>query len=274
MTRNASGKSHQGGVSRAASAASGQEGCTTIRPSADSAPAKPMRQSDQAFEVLYRAIVGCEFLPGSIVTEAQFSERHGLTRASTRAAVDRLSILGLLKPVRRQGYLVKPVTLRDVNDLFQLRSILEVQANRLAAGRVDEFSLRRLDRVCAQCYRVGDRDSVSRFLQANSEFHITVAAATGNYRLVATLGQILKEMERFLHIGLSHRDRSAEIHQEHQSLIDALARGDVDRVELLTREELASAKSMILDALMSSADLLDVNVSFDPTRDPTLVIRP
>ncbi len=230
----------------------------------------PMRQSDQAFEVLYRAIVRCEFLPGATVTEAQFAERFALTRASTRAAVDRLSILGLLKPVRRQGYIVKPITLRDVNDLFQLRTILEVQANRLAAGRVDEFSLRRLDRACSQRYCVGDRGSVSRFLQANSEFHITVAAATGNYRLVSMLGQILKEMERFLHVGLSHRDRSAEIHQEHQALIDALARGDVDQVEVLTREELASSKSMILDALMSSADLLDVNLSVNLARDSTL----
>jgi DNA-binding GntR family transcriptional regulator len=227
-----------------------------------SPPESPIRQRDQAFEVLYRAIVRCEFLPGAVVTEAQFAERYGLTRASARAAVDRLSILGLLRPVRRQGYIVKPVTLRDINDLYQLRGIIEVAANRLAAGRVDEFSLRRLDRVCSQCYRVGDRDSESRFLAANSEFHMTVAAASGNYRLVSTLGQILKEMERFLHIGLSHRDRSEEIHQEHQALIDALARGDVDQVEALTREELAASKSMILDALMSSEDLLDVNVSF------------
>lgn len=225
-------------------------------------PNSTTRQSDQAFETLYRAIVRCEFLPGSIVPEAQFAERYGLTRASARAAVDRLSILGLLKPVRRQGYIVKPITLRDVNDLFQLRAIIEVAANRTAAGRVDEFSLRRLDRVCSQYYQLGDRESESRFLQANSEFHMTVAAATGNYRLVATLGQILKEMERFLHIGLSYRNRSEEIHREHQSLIDALAKGDVDKVEELTREELATSKSMILDALMSSEDLLDVNVSF------------
>jgi len=94
------------------------------------------RQSDHAFEVLYRAIVRCEFLPGAMVPEAQLAERFGLTRASTRAAVDRLAVLGMLRPVRRQGYIVKPITLRDVNDLFQLRSIIEVAANRGAAGRV------------------------------------------------------------------------------------------------------------------------------------------
>ncbi len=221
------------------------------------------RQSDHAFEVLYRAIVRCEFLPGAMVPEAQLAERFGLTRASTRAAVDRLAVLGMLRPVRRQGYIVKPITLRDVNDLFQLRSIIEVAANRGAAGRVDEFSLRRLDKVCSQYYHAGDRESESKFLQANSEFHLTVATATGNYRIVSALAQIFKEMERLLHIGLSFRDRSEEIYQEHQALIDALACPDADQVEVLTLKELAASKSMILDALMSNENLLDVNLSFE-----------
>ena len=229
-----------------------------------SAPAVK-RQSDQAFDVLYRAIVRCEIMPGATVSEAQLAERFGLARASARAAVDRLSIVGMLRPVHRRGYIVKPITLRDVNDLFQLRTIIEVAANRLAAGRVDEFSLRRLDRACSQRYRLGDRDSESKFLQANSEFHLTVAMVTGNDRLVAALGQILKEMERLIHIGLSLRNRSEEIHQEHQSLIDALAGGDADEAERLTREELAASKSMVLDSLMSSVDLRDVSISYGRT---------
>ena len=115
------------------------------------------RQSDQAFEVLYRAIVRCEIMPGATVSEAQLAERFGLARASARAAVDRLSIVGMLRPVHRRGYIVKPITLRDVNDLFQLRTIIEVAANRLAAGRVDEFSLRRLQQPLLHRFlHVGD----------------------------------------------------------------------------------------------------------------------
>lgn len=87
---------------------------------------------------------------------------------------------------------------------------------------------------------------------------------TGNDRLVAALGQILKEMERLMHIGLSLRNRSEEIHQEHQSLIDSLARGDADEAERLTREELAASKT-VLDSLMSSADLRDVSISYGKT---------
>jgi len=225
-------------------------------------------QSDQAFETLYRKVVRCEIAPGITVSEAELAKRFDLNRAAARSAVDRLSVMGFLRPVRRRGYVVKPITLRDVNDLFELRTVIEVAANRLAAGRVDEFSLRRLDRVCTAGYRSGDRESEAKFLQANSEFHLTVAMATGNERLVGTLAQILKEMERLFHFGLSLRNRSDEMQQEHKALIDALASGDADGVERVTREELASSKSMVLDALMSSEALLDVSISVART-DPS-----
>lgn len=222
-------------------------------------------QSDQAFEMLYRKLVRCELMPGITVSEAELAERFDLKRAAARAAVDRLSVMGLLRPVRRRGYVVKPITLRDVNDLFELRTIIEVAASRLGAGRADEFSLRRLNRVCIAGYRPGDRESEAKFLQANSEFHLTLAMATRNDRLVATLAQILKEMERLFHFGLALRNRSVEMQQEHQALIDALANGDADEAERVTREELASSKSMVFDALMSSEALLDVSISVAET---------
>ena len=218
------------------------------------------RQSDEAFEAIYFAVVRCELMPGSTVSEADLAEKFDLKRAAAKAAVDRLSVMGLLRPVRRRGYVVKPITLRDVHDLFELRTIIEVAAGRMAAGRVDEFSLRRLDRVCKAGYQLGDRDSEAKFLQANSEFHLTIAMVTGNDRLVSTLALMLKEMERLFHFGLALRNRSDEMQQEHQALIEALARGDADAVERVTREELASSRTMVLDALTSSEALLDVSI--------------
>lgn len=222
------------------------------------------RQSDEAYEAISRAIVRCDLAPGTTVSEAELAVRLNLKTAATRAAVDRLSVVGLLRPMHRRGYVVKPITLRDVNDLFELRSIIEVATVRLAAGRVDEASLRRLDEVHTKGYRPGDRDSEAEFLQANTEFHLVVARATGNDRLILTLAQTLSEMERLFHFGLAMRNRTAEMREEHQALIEALARGDADEAERVTREELASSKAMVVGALMSSASLLDVSISGTP----------
>ena len=92
------------------------------------------RQSDEAYAAISRAIVRCDLAPGLTVSEAELAARLHLKTAATRAAVDRLSVVGLLRPIHRRGYVVKPITLRDVNDLFELRAIIEVGVVRLAAG--------------------------------------------------------------------------------------------------------------------------------------------
>lgn len=229
-------------------------------------PRKRLRQSDKAFDAIRKAIIRCEIMPGSIVTEAELATQFDVGRAAARAAVDRLSLLGLLQPIRRQGYRAKPVTLRDLNDLFQLREIIEVACVKLAAGKVDSADLHRLDRLRNTDYQPGDKDSEAIFLQRNSEFHLSIAAASGNDRLVAVLNQILIELERMFHFGLSLRDRGSEMHSEHQALITALAEGDAETAERVTVEQIHSSRAMVLDALLSSTSLLDVKIGVSKER--------
>lgn len=226
-----------------------------------SAPAVGLRQSDAAFEAIRRAIVRCELMPGLIVSEAELEARFELKRAATRSALERLAAQGLVRPLHRRGYEVRPITLRDLTELYELREIIELATVRLAAGRVDPAGLRHLDKLCSQSYEPGDRDSEDRFLRANSQFHLQVAAGAGNERLTNALASVLHEMERLFHFGLAIRNRTDEMRHEHEALIDALARGDAAAAERATREELMSSKAMVLDALISSASLMDVSIT-------------
>src|SRR5574337_619799 len=150
-----------------------------VTPPRDLRAGRVCRQSDEASDAVRQAILRCELAPGALVSEADLAARFGLRHAATRVALERLSVMGLLRPLPRRGYLVKPITLRDVNDLFQLRVIVETAAVRLAAGRVDADGLRRLDRIRTAGYRPGDRASEAEFVHANSEFPVLVAAASG-----------------------------------------------------------------------------------------------
>ncbi|MGQ7793638.1 GntR family transcriptional regulator [Faunimonas sp. B44] len=219
-----------------------------------------VRQSDLALQVIWRAIARCELMPGTMVSEADLEKSFGLRRAATRSALERLSVYGLVHPVHRRGYQIKPITLRDVNDLYQMREIVERAAVRLAVGRVDQVSLRRLDKICAEGYTPYDRGSEECFLQANTEFHLLIATATGNDRLVTAIQDIHQEMERILHFGLAFRNRTDEMRHEHGALITALTEGDAEGAEGAILDELASSKAMVMDALMSAPSLLDVNI--------------
>lgn len=231
------------------------------------------RQSDHASETIRRAIARCDLMPGATVSESELGKRFNLKRAPTRTALERLTVHGLVRPMHRRGYQIKPITLRDVNDLYQLREIVERAAVRIAVGRVDEASLRQLDKVCSETYTPGDRDSEEGFLRANLEFHMLIAHSTGNERLTSTVRNVLNDLERIFHFTMTTRNRTEEMRHEHEALIVALSKGNAVEAERAICDELSASKAVVLDALMSSASLLDVNLTTDsPISRPSGVL--
>ncbi len=225
-----------------------------------SAPPVQQRLSDIAYERIKHDIIRCALAPGEEVTEARLGVRLGLGKAPVRAALMRLSQEGLIRALPRRGYLVAPVTLRDVQDIFQFRMLLEPEAARLAAGRVQGDRLRQLDAVCRAGYVPGDRESEADFLRANRDFHVTIAEASGNARLTTTLAGLLDEMERLLHLGLALRNRTEEMQHEHKTLVDALIRGDGEAAAGIAAEQVDASRKMVMDAILSSPLALEVSI--------------
>lgn len=214
--------------------------------------------SDRAYERIKHDIICCAIAPGSEISEAQLCAHYRLGKAPVRMALSRLAHDGLVRAIPRRGYMVTPVTLKDIQDVFELRLMLEPPAARMAAGRVDGQRLRTLDDVCRAGYQSGDARSISRFLEANKAFHVTVAQAAGNARLADSIDHLHDEMTRLLHLGLGLRNRSQELQHEHRSLVKALVRGDGGTAEKICREQIEAARNMVLSAILTSSSLLSL----------------
>lgn len=78
-----------------------------------------------AYDTLRREIVSYRMLPGTRFTELEIMDRYGLGKASCRIALQRLSQDGFVCSMPRHGYRVSPVTIRDVDEVFALRLVLE-----------------------------------------------------------------------------------------------------------------------------------------------------
>ena len=220
--------------------------------------------NDQAYDRIKHDIISCMLPPGSGISESQLGAQYGFGKAPIRMALQRLAHEGLVRAMPRRGYVVSPVTLQDIQDIFELRLMLEPQAARLAAGKVDASRLKLLDDVCRAGYRPGDIASTHRFLEANASFHVTIAQATGNHRLAHTIEALLDEMTRLLHMGLTSRDRTTEMQHEHGALVKALRRGDGTTAEQICREQIEAARDMVLAAALKSRAVMTMAI---PTGD-------
>jgi DNA-binding GntR family transcriptional regulator len=209
----------------------------------------PPSLTEQAVAALRREILTTRLMPGEALSESSAAQLLGLGKAPVRAALARLAEEGLVQAVPRRGWIVSLVTVRDIHEVFDLRMLLEPEAARRAAGRVDAAELRRLDAVCACGYRPEDEDSTHAFLDANKAFHVAVAELSGNGRLARQIDRLLDEGTRMLALGLRRRDRTGEMAHEHHALIEALALGRAEDAGSIMRQQVGASRSMVLAAL-------------------------
>jgi DNA-binding FadR family transcriptional regulator len=118
------------------------------------------------------------------------------------------------------------VTFGDMNELFDLRTILEAGAAELACQRITDSEIEHLNRLADVVYDRSEQPSLKRFVQANRDFHVAIAKASGNERLYQLLARQIDELERFFYLGARLRDVSSETRSDHHAIVDTLSKRD------------------------------------------------
>lgn len=221
------------------------------RPAKVETPDATLR-GNQAYDLLRREIVSCRIMPGARFTEPEMMDRFQLGKASLRIALQRLTESGLVASIPRHGYRVAPVTVKDVDEVFALRVVLEPLAARLAAGRVNRAHLERLERACRGQMPGDVGNQIDFFLEANRSFHMAIAAASGNGRLCRALSGLLDEMTRLVALGFGVQRVRPNIENDHTLMIEHLVAGDADAAEEVARRHVETFRVMVMEKVLAS----------------------
>lgn len=205
--------------------------------------------SEKAYELIKSDITACVFDPGQFIAQAELAEKYAVGTTPVREALRRLAQEGFVRAVPRMGYIVSQITAQDIHEIFELRLVLESAAARLAAVRALDSILEQIAKSAAYTYTFKDRQSYTSFLRHNAEFHVSIAASTGNQRLALAVGKLMDELTRVFHLGLDLRDSADEIRRDHQALLDALRHRDPALAEKTVRAEISLSRDRILEAL-------------------------
>lgn len=244
----------------------------TETPPAATATSAPTTMADAAYREIKRQIVRLELQPGQEFTETELAVRLNVSKTPVREALARLRLDGLVTVVARFGYKVAPVTLKDAQDLFALRSLVEGEAAARAATPPGEIGhLRELEQRCRIAYDPSDPVSIEAFLRANTAFHIAVADMSGNRRLADLVRDILEQLERLFHLGLQLTARSPATASDHHDfqeqhkrykadLVDAIAACDSVAARTTAEKQATTTKDLVIEALLSSDALKYTNV--------------
>jgi DNA-binding GntR family transcriptional regulator len=202
---------------------------------------------------LRRQIITGQIRPGDRLVEGELARAWGVSKSPLREALKALQHEGLVEAVPRRGYVITPITVKQVQDLFDLRLILEREGAARAATAASAASLEELEALVGDPYVIGDVESQNRFLTVNKQFHLAVARATGNQRVVNLLDRLLDELERLFHLGLDVRDRADVLVQEHRDLIAAINARDPARAAAVMEAQIENARQMVLEGILQGA---------------------
>jgi DNA-binding GntR family transcriptional regulator len=210
------------------------------------------RQSDQAFERIKRQIILCRLAPGTHFSEAELSTKFGLARAATRAALMRLAEVRLVQPVPRHGFVVTPITIASIRELFELRLMIEPKAAALATGKIDVARLRAINSSPQQA---GNDAEQLAFVESNRAFHREIAIAAGNSRLYHLLESLADEMQRLVHLGLfgptgsDNERRSADA--QHEAMLAAFQARDAVAAEHAARLHIQHSRALAMNSIVN-----------------------
>jgi DNA-binding GntR family transcriptional regulator len=227
----------------------------------DVLPAPRQSLTEQAYDLLRREIITCALVPGADVSESELAERLQMSKTPVREALARLRNEGFVETFPRRGYRIVPMTLSDMNELFDVRIILEGGTAALAAERITDEQLDELLSLANSSYDVEENLSLEQFVAANREFHSAIARASGRDRLLALVGRNLDELERFFFMGARARDVNPETKSDHYRIVDVLRTRDADAARQILVDHNEATRAGLLAAIASGKRMDMLRVS-------------
>ena len=219
-------------------------------------------------ELVYRtiktAIVTCEILPGSELSEGVLAQRYQVGKAPIRNALSKLGQERWVRSVPRKGHVVPNVSIEDAEEIFAMRELLEPDIARRAAGRIDPGHLRKLHAACAIAVQKTDAQATRRLLSAHQRFHVELAYAAGNTRIAQTVEQLHHECFRLLFLIIRSEGYSPKWDYGQQKLVDALIAGESEKAAKITLQGIRLKRRGICQLLSRNSTLLLKNA---PTKE-------
>ena len=180
-----------------------------------------------AYERLRDSILEGHLKPGEMLNEATLAKELGISRTPLREALLELSVQGLIKILPRKGVQINYFTERDVEEVFELRKIIELAAvDKLThlTNRQPDFS--QLQKTLHEQRKASKGEDYITFLRADNLFHKTLCDFTGNQRIVAIMKDLWSIIRMMGLQALERPRRWEQILDEHQAIITTMKQKD------------------------------------------------
>lgn len=193
---------------------------------------------------LRAAIVSGELPPGTLHSARTLGVRFGVSATPIREAMTELGRRGLVEVVPNKGFRIVEPTQEQLDEVAELRLLVEPFAGRSAAHRVDGDDTKRLRSTAERCVEAAEQGALLEFLEADRRFHLDLVALSGYPLLVQVVDDFRSRTKLPGLRTLAEGGALVPSAMEHLTVVDALERRDADTVEALVRLHIGHTKGL------------------------------
>lgn len=189
----------------------------------------------EAARRLRSEIISGQLLPATLYPIADVAQRLGVSITPVREALLELASDGLIEIVRNRGFRIIEITAADLDQIVEVRLMLEVPSVQRLAGKISPEDMAHLRLVAAETDRAAAAGDLTTYLQLDRAFHLALLGLTGNARLVEVVAK-LRDTTRLYGLGrLVGTQALVDTTHEHVLLLDALEKkSGRDATKILT----------------------------------------
>ena len=198
------------------------------------------------YEQIKHDIITCKLAPGEPISENQFVGRFKVSKTPIREALTSLVQEGLVEYTPNRGFRVTPISVTDIQEIFEARIFFEAEIFRLAVKKISDEEIDELEKHSQVEGDIKSPEYAEMFLESNRKFHTALAAAGRNSRLLWYYETLMNEAQRLFYMDISIHSREFRWGHGHEGIIKALRNRDETEGVTAIRDTLENARKRVL----------------------------
>ncbi len=196
----------------------------------------------QVIHALRAALVTGQMRPGEVYSAPALAARFGVSATPVREAMLELAKEGLVLAVPNKGFRVREPSDRELDEITEIRLLLEVPATAAVAGRASPDELARLAPMARELVETARRGDLIGYVEQDRRFHLDLLALAGNQHLVTLVGELRWRSRLFGLQRLADTGGLAASAIEHVRMLELVAAGDAAGLETLVRQHIGHVR--------------------------------
>ena len=213
--------------------------------------------SDMVYHHLYEAITDGRYHSGDLLIEMKIAEELGVSRTPVREAIRKLELEGLVLMIPRKGAEVAEITIKDLEDVLEVRAALEELAVCDACENITEEQILALKEAADNFQAALESDDLVKCAETDMAFHEIIYSATNNKRLLQILNNLREQMYRYRMEYLKEPGTHKLLLKEHEAIYSALKKHDKAEAGSAIRIHIENQRRSIISSLRDAGRITE-----------------